>query len=131
MMNNLMLFIIMLGLFVQFAGENIPKILKDNKSLIMQLLWVMLFLGCFFGWKIEKPNNVAKLKLNKEAPKPPQPKPPQPKPPQPKPPQQRPPQQRPPQQRPPQQRPPQQRPPQQKEPQPFLSDKLMEGYSPL
>ena len=125
----------MLGLFVQFAGENIPKILKDNKSLIMQLLWVMLFLGCFFGWKIEKPNNVAKLKLNKEVPKPPQPKPqpkpPQQRPPQPKPPQQRPPQPKPPQQRPPQQRPPPQRPPQQQEPQPFLSDKLMEGYAPL
>ena len=65
MMNNLMLFIIMLGLFVQFAGENVPKILKDNKSLIMQLLWVMLFLGCFFGWKIDSPKASSSLKLNK------------------------------------------------------------------
>ena len=51
----MMLFIIMLGLFVQFAGENVPKILQDNRSLLMQILWVMLFLGCFVGWKIDFP----------------------------------------------------------------------------
>lgn len=122
MMNNLMLFIIMLGLFVQFAGENVPKILKDNKSLIMQLLWVMLFLGCFFGWKIDSPKEPNKLKLNKPLPKPPSPKPS---------PQQRPPQQRPPQQRPPQQRPPQQRPPQQRGGIPNPSVPLTEGYASL
>lgn len=66
MMNNLMLFIIMLGLFVQFAGENVPKILKDNKSFIMQLLWVMLFLGCFFGWKIDRPSESHRLKVDKK-----------------------------------------------------------------
>lgn len=87
MMNNLMLFIIMLGLFVQFAGENVPKILKDNKSLIMQLLWVMLFLGCFFGWKIDSPKAASSLKLNKSpetkpsAPKPPATRPPATRPP--------------------------------------------------
>ena len=117
MMNNLMLFIIMLGLFVQFAGENVPKILKDNKSLIMQLLWVMLFLGCFFGWKIDPPKESGKLKLNasQKQPKPPPPQQKRPPPPQ----QKRPP---PPQQK----RPP---PPQQKRPNPFVP--LTEGYAPL
>ena len=66
MMNNLMLFIIMLGLFVQFAGENVPSILKRNKDFIMQLLWVMLFLGCFFGWKITTPVQTHQLKVDKK-----------------------------------------------------------------
>ena len=33
MMNNVMLFIIMLGLFVQFAGDKMPGFLKKNKEL--------------------------------------------------------------------------------------------------
>ena len=66
MMNNLMLFIIMLGLFVQFAGENVPSILKRNKDFIMQHLWVMLFLGCFFGWKITTPVKTHQLKVDKK-----------------------------------------------------------------
>ena len=54
MMNNVMLFIIMLGLFVQFAGDKMPGFLKKNKELLMQLIWLMLFVGCFWGWKINE-----------------------------------------------------------------------------
>ena len=117
----------MLGLFVQFAGENVPKILKDNKSLIMQLLWVMLFLGCFFGWKIDSPKAASSLKLNKS----PEPKPSAPKPPAPKPPATRPPATRPPATRPPATGSPASRPQMQRGGMPNPSGPVTEGYAPF
>ena len=55
MMNNVMLFVIMLGLFVQFAPDKMPEILRKNKELLLQFMWIVLFLMCFYGWRIREP----------------------------------------------------------------------------
>ena len=65
MIQNIMLFIVILGLFIQMAGNELPHAIKVNKEIILQGLWLLLFFGFFFAWNSKKQMPVFFLKKRK------------------------------------------------------------------
>ena len=51
-MNMIMLLIVAVAVFAYYGGASCPKILKDNKQMLMGVV-VGLLLGSFFGIRIE------------------------------------------------------------------------------
>jgi len=51
-MNNLMLIVVVLVLFVYFGGSNVPKILRDNKEMLLGGAGALV-LCSFFGFRME------------------------------------------------------------------------------
>ena len=51
-MNQILLVVIALVLFVHFGGPNVPKILRDNKQLLYGII-IGLVLCSFFGLRVE------------------------------------------------------------------------------
>ena len=51
-MNNLMLVVVVLVLFVYFGGSNVPKVLRDNKEMLLGAAGGLV-LCSFFGMRME------------------------------------------------------------------------------
>lgn len=51
-MNKLLIVVVLLVLFVQFGGPNVPKILKDNKQMVYGIT-IGLVMCSFFGVNVE------------------------------------------------------------------------------
>jgi hypothetical protein len=51
-MNQLLLVVVALGLFVYFGGNNVPKVLRDNKDMLLGVV-VGLVLCSFMGMRLE------------------------------------------------------------------------------
>jgi len=56
-MNNLMLVLVVLVLFVYFGGSNVPKVLRDNKEMLLGAAGALV-LCSFFGLRMEGFNNL-------------------------------------------------------------------------
>ena len=51
-MNQLMLAVVVLVLFVYFGGSRVPSVLRQNKEMLLGVV-VGLFLGSIFGFRME------------------------------------------------------------------------------
>jgi len=62
-MNNLMLVVVVLVLFVYFGGSNVPKVLRDKKEMLLGAAGALV-LCSFFGLRMEGFNDLTGCQVN-------------------------------------------------------------------